>query len=371
MPLHSLNQIKQRAIQTSTIIASDTFGIALDDVQSTPVPLQKVTDPKTGLTQTYPWEPEDGVLFESTHGLYSFPGMMTNVPNMIIIPNLGLDFQTVTLAFVPKDSDSMLNQFMQRVRFDIWERADPEQASLFENQRIPTNAVYGLKDAGKDPSRMECETGNLGTDLRKSNGLNALKNKHAQTFLNRGIYNLISPSAIGVGATTALTRTCFVGLNHIQEFNALVYQRFSIDFCINTTPSIEPVGVRFEGEGEAYFILSPEPLNDTQAKDVINMSIDGIWSNIRQQAAASDIKLIETDKNKAEYARAQVEDCCGIENALAEGIKPSQYGKQPLLRRLNSLFDAHVESEKLIMPSPEEMRRYSNIELDENTLEVA
>lgn len=117
-------------------------------------------DPVTGKPSKIRWEPEDSVCFSDVKGLYRFPGMIKALPGMFVAPAMGLNFQTATLALVPKKPNSPLHRYMARMRWDAV--PNPDAVMDWEKRRI-RDVTFGIKDAGKGIDRMELQTGNKET----------------------------------------------------------------------------------------------------------------------------------------------------------------------------------------------------------------
>ena len=76
------------------------------------------------------------------------------------------------------------------------------------------------------------------------------------------------------------------------------------------------------------------------------------------------LQIVPTDKNKAEFAREQVDQTYGIENAIADNVRPIEYTQQPLRRRWIQLFDGSEDGSFEAMPTPTQMREITGIELE-------
>lgn len=364
-------------------LTAQAFEANPDDIHRKRVPRLEKQGPEGTLIEIE-WEPEDGFLFEDENALYRFPSIVRQTPNVTILPNLGLNFQTATLAYIPKTSGTELDRYMVRQRFDFLPTTN--QKAYWQTRSI-NEITFGIKDSGKAIDRMEVEVDRKSLKLRHA--INALKRTYGPPkskkpkfkpnreplLLNHPALMNLSPSRLRSGAITALSRAAFFGLHVMPENNAAVDYQFSIDFCRNSRPrildddwKIALDGHRFEGEFEAFGTYSPRKLTESERVEIIMSSLETITDQLKDALDSQNIRTIDTNMNKAEFARAQVdkayanETLSGLERASADNIKAEDYSRPPQAIALTQLFDGNANQGLVAMPTPDEMRQYAGLD---------
>ena len=356
-----------QATQTFKTITASHLDTSPDDIKRKRAPLLEKPHPITGEPIKVKWEPEDSVCFAFEQDLYQFPDMVDGIADVTLIPDLGLNFQTATLAYIPRRNGTDLDRYMLRQRFDF--NANPNASGDWDKREI-TDIIFGIKDSGKAIDRMEVEKRRTALKLRHS--INAIKNANRKKLGDHAAIMSLTPGKLRSGAMTALSRAAFFGIHFMPETGIGVDYQLSIDYCRNSRPklvddnrNIAVDGNRFEGEFEAFGTYSDRKLSEEERVDAIMTSLGYMRSQIIAQAEHRDIPLIETAANKAEFARAQVDLAYGLERAKADNVKAEDYARQPRYGSLVKLFEGAPEQGLVAVPTPSEMREYGNIPLAE------
>lgn len=173
------------------------------------------------------------------------------------------------------------------------------------------------------------------------------------------------------GALTAMSRAAFFGIHYNPDHDAFVDFQFSIDYCRNTRPTmidengrITIDGLRLEGEFEAFGTYATRKLAQDERQEIIETSLFTITNGVTAAAGQANIDLVPTDMNKAEFARAQVNEAYGLKRAIADKVQPQGYALQPLRRRWIALFDGSEEHGLTALPTPDAMRKHADIPLE-------
>ena len=352
------------ATNTFKGLAAEALGVSKDNIHRKKVPDLTRPHPETGEPITITWEPEDSVCFEREDDLYIFTKILGDLDDVTLIPNLGLNFQTATLAYVPKKAGTELDNYMLRQRFDLIE--NPNAMTDWE-RRIIKDITFGVKDRGKAIDRMELEV--FRTELKLQKSIRGWRKKHKNRIANNHALSELSANKLKSGALIGLSRAAFFGLHIMPEYDAAVDYQFSIDFCRNTRPKIIDHngkiiidGNRFEGEGEAHGTYSNRRLSEDERVEIITASLEQLWAEINNSLKTQKIPVVPTIRNKAEFARNQVDDRYGLENAKKDNIRAEQYARPPLKTRLIQVFDGNPDQGLIAMPTPDELREHGNLQ---------
>ena len=345
--------------------AAEILGTSPENIRRKRVPDITKKDPVSGQPTQIKWEPEDSELFASDDGLFAFPEIVRSIPGMFIAPDLGLDFQTATIALVPINPDSALNAYMARMRFDA---VPNPNASRPWKKRLIRDVTFGIKDSGKAIDRMELETDRRQNDMRLHNALRGFRKEHKLRLADKPALFNMRKTQLTAGALTAMSRTAFFGMHFHADSGVFVDHQFSMDYCRNSRPKmldedgkIVIDGLRREGEGESFGTYSARKLHPQEREEIITASLNQCWAHIRAATKALKIPTIPTEMNKAEFARHQVDQAYGIEKAIGDKVTTVDYANQPLRRRWIALFDGDAEHDIEAMITPTQIRQRTGL----------
>ena len=348
-------------------ICSNHLSVSPDEIRRKRVPSLEKPHPVTGEPIKVKWEPEDSICFAFEEDLYQFPSIARNIPNVTLIPGLGLDFQTATLAYIPRKNGTNLDRYMLRQRFDF--NANPHATGEWDKREI-TDIIFGIKDSGKAIDRMEVEKKR--TSLKLQQSIRAIKSANIDKLGDHDSIMALSAGKLRSGAMTALSRSAFFGLHFMPETGIGVDYQLSVDYCRNSRPTLTDEngnivvdGNRFEGEFEAFGTYSNRKLSEDERVDAIKTSLAHMRNSIIKESSKREIRLIETAANKAEFARAQVDVSYGLERAKEDNVKAEDYERQPRYGSLVRLFEGEPRQGLVAIPNATEMREYASIPLAE------
>ena len=343
-------------------LCAEQIDVAPDSIRRKKVPKLEKPGPTGDLIQIE-WEPEDGFLFATPEDLYAFPNIVASLPNVQLVPNIGLNFETATLGYLPKKPGTELSNYMIRQRFDL--TLDEHARAEWLRRKIES-ITFGIKDKGKSIDRMEVEVPR--NSLKLLHAIKGIK-KHKKVEIEHHPALIgLTPSKIRSASITALSRASFFGIHYLPEAEAAVDYQLSIDFCRNTRPAILDEnwqvaidGYRFEGEFEAHGTYTNRELDKAEREEIIMTSLVQLKTQLDEALSARNIPTIETDMNKVEFAQSQVDENYGLERALKDHVKAEDYSRQPLRRALTAVFEGHEDQELVAMPTPQELREYGGI----------